>query len=302
MNSLDQLILNDQLPISIQSIPQEQPYSIIDGQLQQNFISNDVASVSDFPLVDPQWFYNGLPGSLIATGPLLEGDPIDFVPVPFYVRNGPLTIRVERSEDPNIVVGFLDGNKNPVNIPFNAGSVPTNAIAFYALYDAEYFQNTFPESILARRNRWMLLSDFGGVGPGSTASQTLAITSGFTTTETRQFAIEIGASIGGSGSGLNANLSLKVTESFSTSITISQQQTVSTTVNFPAQPFAQRIGMYQFCSEYEILPGPAFQEFSDSLFNSGSSLIPLLGNTAPFLYPTNRFQKVFVLEPQDTNV
>lgn len=298
MNNIDTLILNDQLPISVQLVPQEQPFAIFDGQLQQTVASQDVTPASDFPLVDPQWFYDGLPGSLVETGPLLEGDPIDFVPVPYYVQTGPISVTVQGTNEPNIVIGFLDGNKNPVTIPYNAGSVPTNAIAFYVLFDAGYFRTTFPESILARRNRWMLLSDFGGIGPGSTASQTLSLTSGFTTTETRQFAIEIGASIGGSGGGLSANLSTKVTESFSTSITFSQQQTVSTTVNFTAQPVAQRIGMYQFCSEYEIIPGPAFQEFSDTLLNSGSFLVPLLGATAPFLYPSNRFQKVFVLEPQ----
>lgn len=275
--------------------PQEESYSIINNQLQQTVLFDDIVMFSEFPELDPNTFYTGLPGYLEATTPIMEGEVIDFVRVPWIAKT---RISGTWTGGTRYAVGFQDRYGNPVTLPFRIDA-NRGEIAFYELFGAASFRQDFPESRIVRGLRWVLLSDFGGISPGSTASQTIQLSYGFNESQTRGFAVEVGASLQGNLlPGLLASLSSKVTQSFSQTTGFSENLSISTTVNYNAQPRAQRIGVYQYCTDYTILPGPNFQRFTDNNnFNPSAPLVPKLGTIPPTIYTSNRFQKVFVLEP-----
>lgn len=291
-------------PISIQWEPQEAAYSILEGQLQQHVIAPDVAIDSEFPEVNPIWFYDGFPSSLVSTGPLQNGHPIDFVPVPYYVTKGPITITIDSISplDAEMTLGLLDRDMNPITLPYTLPNATTGSIAFYKLYDADYFKTQFPQTQLIKRDTWYLLSDFGIVKTLTDTSQTLPIRYGFNIADIQNFSIEIGANTSPPPNRMFTDLSYKVSKAFYTDIFFCPQLSITTTINFPRTPLPQRTGFYQFVSEYNIVPGPTFQQLTDSSIIAGELLVPVLGRRAPFFYASNRFQKIFVVQPQESDL
>lgn len=277
----------------------ELPYSILNNQLQQTLTTFDVPISTPFPEPDPKWYYEGLPGFISEELPDIDGNVIDYVAVPWYSK-------IDISEfnyvgGPSYIVGYADRNFNPIVPPFKVYNTKRGDIVYYTFFSSDYMKTLYPETNLNMANRWFLLSDFGGIEAGSTASQTVQLSYGFNESQTESFSREVGASIQGSGlEGLLFNLSAKVTKSFSTTVAFSQNLTISTTVNYSAQPRNQRIGIYQYYSDYSVVPGPDFIRYSNNANNDSSqAFAPILGRRPPYTYTSNRFQKVFVLEPEN---
>ncbi|WDV45462.1 hypothetical protein PV797_18355 [Clostridiaceae bacterium M8S5] len=266
------------------------------GVCYQHFMIDN--SIDPFPPINPDWFAGGLPDSIQAESSGLSGDTIDFVPIDIIAKV---------SKD-NVSYGVLipeaykyDGYVDVNNVYHDVASGEIFKGSIYpGLRIATIFVKKGMDPLIDGckvhgRGKWVLLSDFGGIDPGSTASKTISYTHGVNQTDTQSLAFTVGAKVGGSYSGMTGELSASLTATFGTSISISEEFTVSDTVNFQAQDKEQRIGAYQFYRNFYVEPGPALRDKIAKDQTSSFAFAYAVNKT--FDYKTNHFQKVFVLEP-----
>lgn len=261
-------------------------------------VYRDTPTVDPFPPINPSWFVNGLPDSIESQSSGLMGDMIDFVPIDIVANatrdNVSYGVLIPESYKYS---GYVD--KDGTFHPIASGEIFKGTI-YPGLRIATLFCNKDSFDWLKGckvhgRGKWVLLSDFGGIEPGSTASKTISYTQGVNTTNAQSLAVTVGAKVGGTLEGITGELSASLTATFSTSVSIKEETTVTDTVNYQAQDREQRIGAYQFYRRYFIEPGDALRNNINQEINNNSTFIRGINST--FYYKTNHFQKVFVLAP-----
>lgn len=285
-------------------------YQPFNNQVQQNYFSSPSTSLQapggsidtntypqeliPFPAVEDSWFANGLPSMVTPDQKILEGDLIDVFPANYFAKKS--------------------GNFSFGTTPGNTGSYYLKDGVVYQRYDvknanpgdflvtwmAEKNNDLFVGCKVNSKGYWRLLQDFGGIDAGSKSSQTVSVTSGQSDSQTQSTSIAVGFSAGVKGTispiEVNAQLSTTLTQTFSTTVTFTESITTSTTVDFSAQQKDQRIGVYQYYRSYGLIQSDEskkrIKERSDANPNA-----ELLGAPTTSFYPTNHFQKVFVLDP-----
>lgn len=265
-----------------------------------HYSQTDAPTIDPFPPINPNWFENGLPDSLDTQSSGLVGDLIDFVPIDFvsnvYMNNvsfGVITSDVGKFS------GYID--INGVFHPVASGELFKGNIypglRVVTLFFKKDSEDWLKGCKVHGRGQWVLLSDFGGIEAGSTASKTISYTHGVNKTNAESLSYTVGAKVGGTLEGITGELSASLTQSFSTSVSITEEITISDTVNFQAQDREQRVGAYQFYRRYFVEPGPALVNIINE--GKGSSQTFYKDINRAFSYKTNHFQKVFVLAPDN---
>ena len=260
----------------------------------------EAPTIDPFPPVNPAWFVGGLPDSIATQSLSLTGDLIDFVPIDIVsnVYKDNVSFGIIKA-DVGKFDGYIDkdGTYHPVadGELFKGSIYPgLRVVTLFAKKDSEDY---LKECKVHGKGRWILLSDFGGIEAGATASKTISYTQGVNQTDATSLSFTVGAKVGGTLEGITGELSASLTASFSTSISIKEETTISDTVNFQAQDREQRVGAYQFYREYFVEPGPMLQNIINE--DKGSSKTFYKDINRAFNYKTNHFQKVFVLAPND---
>lgn len=258
-------------------------------------------SIDPFPPINDSWFVNGLPDILNSQNNPLAGNLIDYVPLDIVanITQNNVSYGIIKTEA-NKFSGYLDmsGTYHPIASGeiFNGNIYPGLKIAtLFANKDSfEYLEG----SKVQGKGKWVLLSDFGGIEAGSTASKSISYKTGVNTTNAQSLSFTVGAKVGGTLEGMTGELSASLTQSFSTSISITEETTITDTVNFQAQDREQRIGAYQFYRDYYVLPGDGLRNLMNDQKNRNAAFVTEINRSFP--YKTNHFQKVFVLAPNNS--
>lgn len=261
--------------------------------------NRDTATIDPFPPVDPAWFVGGLPDSINTNGPGLTGGLIDYVPVDMIskvaINND--SINFSPNSLPNFD-GYID--TGGTYHPYVPQKIALQGIAPGMRALTLFYKKGSLDAIkgckVHGKGKWVLLSDFGGIEPGSTATKSISYKHGVTNTNAESLAFTVGMKVGASGSGVSAELSASLTATFSSSVSITDETTVTDTINFQAQDREQRVGAYQFYRNYFVEPDDAFNAWSNNQRNdSRQPFYNTINRT--FDYKTEHFQKVFVLAP-----
>lgn len=255
-------------------------------------VQGSTSEVVRFPDVDPNWYRNGLPEIITPPQEVYTGGLIDVFPIDLYaVNSGDYDFNTSPEYGYFIYNGqIVDGRISSTH--FNAGQfMLTNMV------NINDRPERFEGSKVTSNGYWKLLQDFGGIDAGSTASQQVSLTSGVSNTDSQSLSYAIGLTAGIKGTiegiELSTQISTTLTQTFGKSVTISTQQTVSTTVDYQAQPKSQRIGVYQFYRNYTT----DASDHTRSAFEDKVKYVQKRVATKTSSYPTNHFQKVFVLDP-----
>lgn len=255
------------------------------------------SEILPFPPINDAWFVNGFPNIVTPEQKILSGNLIDVFPVDVYA-----TENSNYSFGPTTgTKGFYiyDGKTTTDEVRIQNARVGQKLLT--SCKDVDRFKDWFPGSKVQSKGYWQLLQDFGGIDPGSKASQTVSLTSGNSKSQTQQTSLAVGFTAGIKETidfvEVNASLSTTLTQTFSTNITMSSSQTVSSTVEFVAQNKAQRIAIYQFYRSYGIIESDDTTKVLAQK-TADSSGFRFVGSPSTSYYPTNHFQKVFVLDPK----
>lgn len=287
---------NSQIEQNAFSSPRSSKLKRGSGGFQDSATDNNKGQeLIPFPAVQDSWYTNGLPAMVTPEQQILEGDLIDVFPVDLFAKiseNFNLNAPAESGSfflvDGVVYQNYDAKGKNPGD--YLATQMTTNYKDIFK----------FPGSKVRSEGYWKLLQDFGGIDAGSTASQTVSLSSGQSQTQGRSTSIAIGFTAGIKGSfepiEVNAQLSTTLTDTFSTSVTLTDSITTSTTVDFQAQAKAQRIGVYQFYRSYGLIESDETKKFLKDKSDSSPG-IQFVGSPKTTYYATNHFQKVFVVDP-----
>lgn len=261
----------------------------------------DTPTIDPFPPVNPSWFVNGLPDNIPTQGAGLSGSPIDFIPIDVISKSAisSSTLSLNPASLSNFD-GYIDTNGTfhpvvPQKIQFsNVGPGMRVVTLFYKKGSVPWIDGCKVHG----KGKWVLLSDFGGIEPGSTATKSISYKQGVNQTNAESLSFTVGAKVGGTLEGITGELSASLTSTFSSSVTITEETTVTDTISFQAQDKEQRVGAYQFYRNYFVEPGQALVDLTNK--QKGDSRQPMYNEiNRAFDYKTNHFQKVFVLAPDD---
>lgn len=257
-----------------------------------------------FPDPDPQWFFEGYP-EVVEAGEAM-GSLVDYVAVSFYAR-----------QDGHIFAGF-----DPIDI-YDGYINDQGQYVKDIQIDKDYRKGDFVFAILLNKyagaaqytmirdnSTWGLLSEVSNVLPGQEVTKMVSVTSGVTTEESKTFATTVGATIGFkagvTGAEVTASLTTSLTQSFKSSVAYTTEITVTDSITFPAQPREQRVAIYQFIQDYDIIPGGPLMGWRDYLNGTStdeakffsSKWVCNVDQAPPFRYPSRYFATSFVLEPE----
>lgn len=257
-----------------------------------------------FPDPDPQWFFEGYP-NIVQAGSAM-GSLVNYVPVSFYAR-----------QDGHITAAF-----DPIDI-YDGYINDQGAYVKAIQIDKDYRKGDFVFAILLNKyagaaqstmiqdnSTWALLSEVSNVLPGQIVTKMVSVTSGVTTEESKSFSSTVGSTIGFkagvTGAEVTASLTVSLSASFKSSVAYTTEITVTDSVTFPAQPREQRVAIYQFIQDYNIIPGGPLQGWRNYLNGTttdeakffSSRWICNVDQAPPFRYPTRYFATSFVLEPE----
>lgn len=256
------------------------------------------SEIVPFPPPNPDWFNGGLPTTVTPSQNNLSGNPIDYIPINLTARvSKDYSFVSQRDSNRFFVRGdevFMDA------VPKKYVHAGDYIVTIMYPYQINYYP--MGNLTVTSAGQWRLLQDFGGIDAGSTASQTVSVTSGVNRTTARSISVALGFKFGIAATSpignITAEMSTTFTNTFSTSISITSELSTSTTVNYQAQKKAQRIGIYQFYRGYNMAVTNRWQVELDKKFDSSfyDDMILTTPQT-PQYYPTNHFQKVFVLDP-----
>lgn len=258
-----------------------------------------------FPDADPSWFYNGYPG--VVDAGTADGTLVDYIPVSFYAKYSG-KVQIALNENPDLYVGYIDHNGNfTKTISYNQANFNKGDFVFATLVNKT--AKIAVDSKIENRSYWSLLSEVSNILPGQTLSKAVSVTTGVTNQESKTFSTTVGATVGFkagfSGSEISASLSTSLTKSFSSSVSVTTQQTITDTINFPAQDRKQRAALYQFIEKYNMKPGKQLVLWRDYLNSTqtqesivfSKQFVCSIQQPPPFDYPSKYYATSFILEP-----
>lgn len=263
--------------------------------------TRDTPALELMPTIQPTWYKNGLPATLVTKSAPLSGGLLDFVPVDLISKITEKQGALNFSKDilvKNVYMGYIDQKgiyhpKITKPIPYN-NIKPGDRVAtlFYRKGSVPWLEGCK----VSGKGNWILLDDYGTIKAGASATKTVQYMQGVNLTNARNLSYTVGAQTTGNVRDITTKLSKDLSTTLSAPITITEEASVTNTVDFATENKDQRIGVYQFCRYYYIHPGPAFNSFSQK-----SSTDPKIKFTSvigrSFNYPTKNLQKMSVTAP-----
>ncbi|KEI10222.1 hypothetical protein Z957_00380 [Clostridium sp. K25] len=254
-----------------------------------------------FPEIQPNWFYEGFPSKLIVGG--TNSDLIKFIPISFYAtRNGNETFTLPKLPDR---LGYLNSDNDFVETLVWKGPFKKGSLLFTVLLNKNdsYCQGCK----LNNSSYWNLITQCNDISAKSKAKKSLTLTSGIKKNECYSMALSIGSYIS-TNSNINntskiySKLSCELSKAFNSNVSILEETTTTSSIEFKPQSKSQKIATYQFVESFKIDTDDLLQEkikfFNNSDINFVSNFTESKFQEKVFDYNTHYFAKVFVLNPR----
>ncbi|KEI05442.1 hypothetical protein [Clostridium botulinum] len=252
-----------------------------------------------FPEIESEWFYKGFPSKLKVGG--TNSNLIKYIPIHFYAtKNGNETFTLPKLPDR---LGYLDSNNHFSQTFVWKGPFKKGNLLFTVLLNKN--DSACKGCRLNNSSYWNLITEFDDAGAESKDKKSLTLTSGIKENECYSMALSIGSHISTNSNKNNRykiynKLSSELSESFNSNVSILEEITTNSSIEFKPQSKPQRIAAYQFVESFKIDIDDLLQEkikfFNNSDINFVANFTKAKFEEKVFDYNTHYFAKAFVLD------